>query len=154
MLIQSNGHVPCPTHTESNSQLDPDPEFIGFINNVTYPAGREAVLACSVRNLGKNKVGQSSQRRAEAALAVLKTIFRSIFDSAFSGWLAARLGSDCAGAAGTRGHTQCQDQCDASGYAYVSGGGEKEAGEGKRKGKLLENPRESRKQGDWVGQGE
>ncbi|XP_034484471.1 lachesin [Drosophila innubila] len=44
-------------HHESNSQLDPDPEFIGFINNVTYPAGREAVLACSVRNLGKNKVG-------------------------------------------------------------------------------------------------
>ncbi|XP_022211531.1 lachesin [Drosophila obscura] len=44
-------------HHESNSQLDPDPEFIGFINNVTYPAGREAILACSVRNLGKNKVG-------------------------------------------------------------------------------------------------
>ncbi|KAH8362989.1 hypothetical protein KR084_004149 [Drosophila pseudotakahashii] len=43
-------------HHESNSQLDPDPEFIGFINNVTYPAGREAILACSVRNLGKNKV--------------------------------------------------------------------------------------------------
>ncbi|XP_075145607.1 dpr-interacting protein gamma [Haematobia irritans] len=38
-------------------QLDPDPEFIGTINNVTFPAGREAILACSVRNLGKNKVG-------------------------------------------------------------------------------------------------
>ena len=37
-------------------QLDPDPEFIGTINNVTFPAGREAILACSVRNLGKNKV--------------------------------------------------------------------------------------------------
>lgn len=36
-------------------QLDPDPEFIGTINNVTFPAGREAILACSVRNLGKNK---------------------------------------------------------------------------------------------------
>lgn len=72
MLIQSNGHVPCNTlhtlptlSTESNSQLDPDPEFIGFINNVTYPAGREAVLACSVRNLGKNKVGQSSRVECE-----------------------------------------------------------------------------------------
>ncbi|XP_036345395.1 lachesin-like isoform X1 [Rhagoletis pomonella] len=43
--------------TEPNSQLDPDPEFLGTINNVTYPAGREAILACSVRNLGKNKVG-------------------------------------------------------------------------------------------------
>ncbi|ALC45533.1 CG14521, partial [Drosophila busckii] len=48
---------PQSQHHDSNSQLDPDPEFIGFINNVTYPAGREAVLACSVRNLGKNKVG-------------------------------------------------------------------------------------------------
>ncbi|EDV95012.1 lachesin [Drosophila grimshawi] len=52
----ANGN-PQNQHHESNSQLDPDPEFIGFINNVTYPAGREAVLACSVRNLGKNKVG-------------------------------------------------------------------------------------------------
>ncbi|KAM7361462.1 dpr-interacting protein gamma isoform 3-T4 [Cochliomyia hominivorax] len=42
---------------EPNMQLDPDPEFIGTINNVTFPAGREAILACSVRNLGKNKVG-------------------------------------------------------------------------------------------------
>ncbi|KAH8312012.1 hypothetical protein KR044_009033, partial [Drosophila immigrans] len=52
-----NGMPQSQQHHESNSQLDPDPEFIGFINNVTYPAGREAVLACSVRNLGKNKVG-------------------------------------------------------------------------------------------------
>ncbi|XP_067634489.1 lachesin isoform X2 [Eurosta solidaginis] len=42
---------------EPNSQLDPDPEFLGTIHNVTHPAGREAVLTCSVRNLGKNKVG-------------------------------------------------------------------------------------------------
>lgn len=42
--------------TEPNSQLDPDPEFIGTISNVTYPAGKEAMLTCSVRNLGKNKV--------------------------------------------------------------------------------------------------
>ncbi|XP_061387169.1 lachesin [Musca vetustissima] len=55
---------PIPTHTqmlnafvEPNMQLDPDPEFIGTINNVTFPAGREAILTCSVRNLGKNKVG-------------------------------------------------------------------------------------------------
>uniref|UniRef100_A0A1A9Z6V7 Ig-like domain-containing protein n=1 Tax=Glossina pallidipes TaxID=7398 RepID=A0A1A9Z6V7_GLOPL len=42
---------------EQNSQLDPDPEFLGTISNVTFPAGREAILTCSVRNLGKNKVG-------------------------------------------------------------------------------------------------
>ncbi|CAD7092680.1 unnamed protein product [Hermetia illucens] len=36
---------------------EPEPEFIGTINNVTYPSGREAILACSVRNLGKYKVG-------------------------------------------------------------------------------------------------
>ncbi|XP_058986522.1 lachesin [Musca domestica] len=54
-------HWSTPTLTqmlnEPNMQLDPDPEFIGTINNVTFPAGREAILACSVRNLGKNKVG-------------------------------------------------------------------------------------------------
>ncbi|XP_073819716.1 dpr-interacting protein gamma isoform X2 [Musca autumnalis] len=54
-------HCPIPSQTqmlnEQIMQLDPDPEFIGTINNVTFPAGREAILACSVRNLGKNKVG-------------------------------------------------------------------------------------------------
>lgn len=33
------------------------PEFIESIRNITIPAGRDAVLACLVRNLGKNKVG-------------------------------------------------------------------------------------------------
>lgn len=33
-----------------------EPEFEGTIMNVTFPAGREAVLTCSVRNLGKYKV--------------------------------------------------------------------------------------------------
>lgn len=51
---------------------------------------------------------------------------------AFLGRLAARLGSDCAGAAGTRGDAQCQDQCDASGYAHVSDG------EGNTEGKEVE----------------
>ena len=36
--------------------LDLEPEFDGTIQNVTYPAGREAVLTCSVRNLGRYKV--------------------------------------------------------------------------------------------------
>lgn len=35
---------------------EPEPEFQGAIANVTYPAGREAVLTCSVKNLGKYKV--------------------------------------------------------------------------------------------------
>lgn len=43
--------------TEINLQgLDLEPEFDGTIQNVTYPAGREAVLTCSVRNLGRYKV--------------------------------------------------------------------------------------------------
>lgn len=33
-----------------------EPEFEGTIQNVTFPAGREAVLTCSVRNLGRYKV--------------------------------------------------------------------------------------------------
>ncbi|XP_055851916.1 lachesin isoform X2 [Episyrphus balteatus] len=41
----------------SHINLDVEPEFIGTISNVTYPAGREAILACTVRNLGNNKVG-------------------------------------------------------------------------------------------------
>lgn len=36
--------------------FDPEPEFEGTIQNVTFPAGREAVLTCSVRNLGRYKV--------------------------------------------------------------------------------------------------
>ncbi|XP_055635372.1 lachesin-like isoform X2 [Toxorhynchites rutilus septentrionalis] len=36
---------------------DPEPEFEGVIQNVTFPAGREAVLTCSVKNLGHFKVG-------------------------------------------------------------------------------------------------
>lgn len=45
---------------EPNSQqqpADPEPEFEGTIQNVTFPAGREAVLTCSVKNLGRYKVG-------------------------------------------------------------------------------------------------
>ncbi|XP_055375123.1 lachesin isoform X2 [Condylostylus longicornis] len=42
---------------ENQQNLESEPEFLGSINNVTYPAGREAILACSVRNLGKYKVG-------------------------------------------------------------------------------------------------
>jgi len=38
------------------SHLDPEPEFIGMISNVTLPAGREATMTCAVRNLGQNKV--------------------------------------------------------------------------------------------------
>lgn len=33
-----------------------EPEFDGTITNVTFPAGREAVLTCSVKNLDKYKV--------------------------------------------------------------------------------------------------
>ncbi|XP_055549938.1 lachesin [Wyeomyia smithii] len=36
---------------------EPEPEFEGTIQNVTFPAGREAVLTCSVKNLGRYKVG-------------------------------------------------------------------------------------------------
>lgn len=33
-----------------------EPDFVGNIKNVTVPAGREAILSCSVSNLGKFKV--------------------------------------------------------------------------------------------------
>lgn len=38
-----------------------EPEFEGTIMNVTYPIGREAVLTCSVRNLGRYKVKTKKQ---------------------------------------------------------------------------------------------
>uniref|UniRef100_A0A1B0CYR1 Uncharacterized protein n=1 Tax=Phlebotomus papatasi TaxID=29031 RepID=A0A1B0CYR1_PHLPP len=37
--------------------VEPEPEFEGTISNVTFPAGREALLTCSVKNLGRYKVG-------------------------------------------------------------------------------------------------
>lgn len=39
-----------------NQGVELEPEFLGSISNVTYPVGREAVLTCSVKNLGKYKV--------------------------------------------------------------------------------------------------
>lgn len=42
--------------SDLNQGLEPEPEFHGSISNVTYPAGREAVLTCTVKNLGKYKV--------------------------------------------------------------------------------------------------
>lgn len=39
-----------------NQGLEYEPEFQGSISNVTYPAGREAILTCTVKNLGKYKV--------------------------------------------------------------------------------------------------
>ncbi|KAL7020222.1 hypothetical protein ACKWTF_011422 [Chironomus riparius] len=43
--------------SDINLSGDLEPEFEGTIQNVTFPAGREAVLTCSVRNLGRYKVG-------------------------------------------------------------------------------------------------
>lgn len=40
----------------NNLGIEAEPEFQGSISNVTYPAGREAVLTCTVNNLGKYKV--------------------------------------------------------------------------------------------------
>lgn len=42
--------------SDLNQGIEFEPEFLGSISNVTYPAGREAVLTCSVKNLGKYKV--------------------------------------------------------------------------------------------------
>ncbi|XP_058061749.1 lachesin-like [Anopheles bellator] len=44
---------------QSQQQLavDLEPEFEGTIQNISSPTGREAVLTCSVRNLGRYKVG-------------------------------------------------------------------------------------------------
>lgn len=46
--------------TDINQGVELEPEFIGSISNVTYPVGREAVLTCSVKNLGKYKVSVSN----------------------------------------------------------------------------------------------
>lgn len=46
-----------PILSELNSQgIELEPEVEGRISNVTFPAGREAVLTCSVKNLGRYKV--------------------------------------------------------------------------------------------------
>lgn len=46
--------------TDVNLQgVEPEPEFEGTISNVTFPAGREALLTCSVKNLGRYKVSIS-----------------------------------------------------------------------------------------------
>ncbi|XP_053670274.1 lachesin [Anopheles nili] len=37
--------------------VDLEPEFEGTIQNISSPTGREAVLTCSVKNLGRYKVG-------------------------------------------------------------------------------------------------
>lgn len=43
-----------------NSQgIELEPEVEGRISNVTFPAGREAVLTCSVKNLGRYKVNMN-----------------------------------------------------------------------------------------------
>lgn len=51
------GSFSQPIQEINQINFEQEPEFIGSINNVTYPAGREAVLTCTVRNLGNNKVG-------------------------------------------------------------------------------------------------
>ncbi|XP_050313570.1 lachesin [Anthonomus grandis grandis] len=40
----------------STVHLLEEPEFVGPINNLTVPVGREAILSCTVNNLGKYKV--------------------------------------------------------------------------------------------------
>lgn len=46
--------------TDINQGVELEPEFIGSISNVTVPVGRDAVLVCSVKNLGKYKVSVSN----------------------------------------------------------------------------------------------
>lgn len=40
----------------SDIQGEIEPEFESTLQNVTFPLGREAVLTCTVRNLGRYKV--------------------------------------------------------------------------------------------------
>uniref|UniRef100_A0A182N594 Ig-like domain-containing protein n=1 Tax=Anopheles dirus TaxID=7168 RepID=A0A182N594_9DIPT len=37
--------------------VDLEPEFEGTIQNISSPTGREAILTCAVKNLGRYKVG-------------------------------------------------------------------------------------------------
>lgn len=48
--------IPDCRFIDINLGVELEPEFQGTIQNVTYPAGREAVLTCTVKNLGKYKV--------------------------------------------------------------------------------------------------
>ncbi|XP_055294810.1 lachesin [Sitodiplosis mosellana] len=56
-LLTKCYQISSQTLQDINQGVELEPEFIGSISNVTYPVGREAVLTCSVKNLGKYKVG-------------------------------------------------------------------------------------------------
>ncbi|XP_031626058.1 lachesin [Contarinia nasturtii] len=56
-LLTKCYQISSQTLQDINQGVEFEPEFIGSISNVTYPVGREAVLTCSVKNLGKYKVG-------------------------------------------------------------------------------------------------
>ena len=43
--------------------IDAEPDFEGIITNVTFPVGREAILVCAVKNLGRFKVKQKKRYR-------------------------------------------------------------------------------------------
>jgi neurotrimin len=62
-----------------------EPEFEGTIQNVTFPAGREAVLTCSVRNLGRYKVAAALINCGRHR----KINFRLFFSLVQVGWLRA-----------------------------------------------------------------
>jgi hypothetical protein len=36
----------------------PKPEFMGLVENVTVPVGRDAIFTCNVKNLGRFRVGR------------------------------------------------------------------------------------------------
>jgi hypothetical protein len=36
----------------------PKPEFVGLVENVTVPVGRDAIFTCNVKNLGRFRVGR------------------------------------------------------------------------------------------------
>lgn len=45
--------------SEMSNSNAPKPRFVGSVRNRTAPLGREAILECSVENLGNYKVGET-----------------------------------------------------------------------------------------------
>lgn len=46
------------TETAPSSSIEADPDFVGPIQNVTVAVGREAVLSCTVTDLGTYRVSE------------------------------------------------------------------------------------------------
>lgn len=54
-LIDEN-EIPMPAESDSEEEMEEEPEIIGTIPNMTVAVGREARIPCKVHNLGSYRV--------------------------------------------------------------------------------------------------